>query len=143
LQYPVFEPDVKTLAWLNSVKAPVWAIIHSQPVDEVLALYDHACDMSVYELEPPQICVFTFEQLSVNHPVFTIYPVWPLLPYFSRVFMACGFNSLNQTAKYKTEKLLIIKLYVPQIDIITVSAHGQIITSVVNNCVFGIYACFK
>jgi len=107
LQYPVFEPDVKALAWLNSVKAPVWAIIHSQPVDEVLALYDHACDMSVYELEPPQICVFTFEQLSVNHPVFTIYPVWPLLPYFSRVFMACGFNSLNQTAKYKDKCVII------------------------------------
>ena len=79
-----------------------WFIVHSGPAGEVNTLISRARQTAFEEHKDPQIMVITQEKMKdTGYFTTDLCPVHGYFPYASRIFTACGFNIMHQTALYR------------------------------------------
>jgi hypothetical protein len=83
---------------------PLWLVIHSEPVAELLELIDYGREMAAMEGIDPLIAVvtpFPVAGLPVGIPQMQVSPAALLLPLAARIITGCGFNAMRQTETHR------------------------------------------
>jgi len=88
---------------INSFKKPPWLIVHSEPFDELIILYQHALEISELERLEPEFLVISQVDEMLNYDKvrqISYFPATDFFPFAEKIFTACGFNSMHQTAPF-------------------------------------------
>ncbi len=88
--------------WQKLGKA-VWAIIHSEPQEEVEALLSLARDLAYQEGEEPLFVVCSSRPVEYETEVYPrpIFPASALFPNGDKIITACGFNLMEQALGFR------------------------------------------
>ncbi|MFP4341787.1 MAG: hypothetical protein ACLFQO_15170 [Cyclobacteriaceae bacterium] len=85
----------------------VWAIIHSEPAEEVEALLSYARDMAVQEAKSPRFLLCSSLPFPEEEDVLPLqlFPAYGLFPHVDRIITACGFNLIQQAAPFRNKHI--------------------------------------
>ena len=108
-----YQPAQIPAEFTNLIKTtinPIWLIVHSEPQEEVLTLYDHARDISYAEMVTPTFVIVSpckFASLQKDTISFNFYPAYPCFEKAHKIFTACGFNAMQQTVNFRHKHVFI------------------------------------
>jgi hypothetical protein len=110
LKYPPAQIPSEFSNFVKTTTNPIWLIVHSETQEEVLTLYNQARDVSYAESIKP---VFAIVSPCAIMPVqedtisFNFYPAHPCFEKVDKIFTACGFNAMQQTANIRHKHVYI------------------------------------
>ncbi len=106
INYTLLPPDGNLYDFIISQSQDVWLVVHSQPIEELTILYEHAIDIKRIKKSEAQIIVVTQidKKLLPQHwLVFDCIDAYKLFAYVDKIFTACGFNSMLLTLAYSNK----------------------------------------
>lgn len=108
LDYQKSKPTKEVLEIFNSPKE-IWLIVHSTPIDEVLALLEHAKDIANVENKNPQFVIISQSKLGISEDIIQLdyFPAYNLFPYANKIISGCGFNIMQQTKNFRKKHIAI------------------------------------
>lgn len=98
------EKDEQIFQYILKEKNPFWLIVHAGSDEEINELIDFADEMRRIEKSSAHLILISPNNLSLHREnVFqtNIYPASPLFKYATRIYTACGFNSMQQIADFR------------------------------------------
>ncbi len=107
---PINTKHLKTLG--ITADMALWIVTHSGPLAEVTELLDYANDMMEVEKVSPQVLLISpFKpEHTVKYYHAAVFPACPYFDHADRIITGCGFNSMQETRKYR-EKHFFIPFY--------------------------------
>jgi len=82
---------------------PLWIVTHSGPQEEVIELLNYTNDMMEVEKVNPRVLLIS--PLKPEHAIkyyhAAVFPACPYFDYADRIITGCGFNSMQETRKYR------------------------------------------
>ena len=81
----------------------VWAVVHSEPLEETEALLSYARDKAAVIQSNPAFLVCCQQPFAIEAGVHAValFPAYGLFPYVDRIITAGGFNLIQQTHAYQ------------------------------------------
>ncbi len=104
---PLSEPMIVALA---QSRQPLWIIVHSEPIQEIIELLEYAIEIAHIEHVDPEIWVIApnFPQQKYHFVRwFDWYPCYQIFQYVDRIFTGCGFNSMRQTENFAHKRMFV------------------------------------
>ncbi|VAW70294.1 hypothetical protein MNBD_GAMMA10-3237, partial [hydrothermal vent metagenome] len=88
---------------------PLWIVSHSGPQAEVIELLDYANDMMEVEKVNPQVLLISpFKpEHGIKYYHKAVFPACPYFDHAERIITGCGFNSMQETRKYRKRHFFI------------------------------------
>ncbi|MEO5930635.1 MAG: hypothetical protein ABIR47_11935 [Candidatus Kapaibacterium sp.] len=83
---------------------PLWLVIHSEPIAELLELIGYARELAAMEDIDPLLAIVTplpVEGLPPEIPLLHMVPSSILFPLAARIITGCGFNAMRQTEPHR------------------------------------------
>lgn len=102
LQYPEVGGFEEIIKRILALPRPRWMIVHSGPVDELMALYDMARDDARKEGQQPHIfLVNTHSDPIAGVSSYRFFPAYPIFRYVDRLYTGGGFNLMKQAEAFR------------------------------------------
>jgi hypothetical protein len=105
LHYPAVElsPEVRDqISGWRQKGQEVWAVVHSEPAEEVEALLSFARDLArLAGVEPAFLLLSCLPYPEEQAQLLKLFPAYGLFPEADRIITGCGFNLMRQAAAFR------------------------------------------